>query len=170
MGFKKPSRAAPVRLGPYQAEPQRGNGQFLAAKVLGGAVVAGVAIGFLSSNAGSLQRASRAGDVAVSEGWRSRASASTSEPGRAAVAGNGAMPVIAGSSSRLSAYQPRRQERSSPASPFRKHRPVPGVYYSGCNEARAAGVAPIYAGEPGYRPEMDGDGDGIACEPHRGLR
>jgi hypothetical protein len=24
------------------------------------------------------------------------------------------------------------------------------------------------AGEPGYRPEMDGDGDGIACEPWRG--
>ncbi|THD38349.1 MAG: excalibur calcium-binding domain-containing protein [Sphingomonas sp.] len=41
------------------------------------------------------------------------------------------------------------------------------VYYAGCNEARAAGAAPIYRGSPGYRPEMDGDGDGIACEPHR---
>jgi hypothetical protein len=41
------------------------------------------------------------------------------------------------------------------------------VYYRGCNEARAAGVAPIYRGQPGYRPGMDGDGDGIACEPHR---
>ncbi|HEY0313371.1 MAG TPA: excalibur calcium-binding domain-containing protein [Allosphingosinicella sp.] len=41
------------------------------------------------------------------------------------------------------------------------------VYYSGCNAARAAGAAPIYAGQPGYRPEMDGDGDGIACEPRR---
>lgn len=40
------------------------------------------------------------------------------------------------------------------------------VYYSGCNEARAAGVAPIYAGEPGYRSEMDGNSDGIACEPY----
>lgn len=40
------------------------------------------------------------------------------------------------------------------------------VYYPGCNAARAAGVAPIYAGSPGYRPEMDGDGDGIACEWH----
>ena len=38
--------------------------------------------------------------------------------------------------------------------------------YSGCNEVRAAGKAPIYAGQPGYRAEMDGDGDGIACEPH----
>jgi hypothetical protein len=42
------------------------------------------------------------------------------------------------------------------------------VYYSGCNAVRAAGAAPLHLGEPGYREEMDGDGDGIACEPHRG--
>ncbi len=41
------------------------------------------------------------------------------------------------------------------------------VRYSGCNEVRAAGKAPLYEGDPGYRPEMDGDGDGIACEPIR---
>jgi len=41
------------------------------------------------------------------------------------------------------------------------------IYYSGCNEARSAGAAPIHRGQPGYRLEMDGDGDGIACEPHR---
>ena len=41
------------------------------------------------------------------------------------------------------------------------------VYYRGCNDARAAGAAPIYAGQPGYRREMDGDNDGIACEPYR---
>ncbi len=41
------------------------------------------------------------------------------------------------------------------------------VYYSGCNAVRAAGAAPLRRGEPGYRPEMDGDNDGIACEPHR---
>jgi hypothetical protein len=40
------------------------------------------------------------------------------------------------------------------------------VYYSGCREARAAGAAPMYRGDPGYRPEMDGDNDGIACEPY----
>ena len=27
------------------------------------------------------------------------------------------------------------------------------------------GKAPLYAGQPGYREDMDGDGDGIACEP-----
>lgn len=41
------------------------------------------------------------------------------------------------------------------------------ISYSGCNEVRAAGRAPIMSGEPGYRDEMDGDGDGIACEPYR---
>jgi Excalibur calcium-binding domain len=41
------------------------------------------------------------------------------------------------------------------------------VHYSGCKEVRALGKAPLYAGEPGYSEDMDGDGDGIACEPHR---
>lgn len=38
------------------------------------------------------------------------------------------------------------------------------VFYPGCDEARIAGAAPIYAGDAGYRSGMDGDGDGIACE------
>jgi hypothetical protein len=41
------------------------------------------------------------------------------------------------------------------------------VFYAGCNDARAQGKAPILAGQPGYRGEMDGDGDGVACEPYR---
>jgi hypothetical protein len=41
------------------------------------------------------------------------------------------------------------------------------VYYPNCAAARAAGVAPIMIGQPGYRPELDADGDGIACEPYR---
>lgn len=44
------------------------------------------------------------------------------------------------------------------------------VYYRNCAEARAAGAAPIYRGQPGYRVEMDGDGDGIACEPYRARK
>lgn len=42
------------------------------------------------------------------------------------------------------------------------------VDYAGCEEVRAAGKAPLHAGQPGYRPGMDGDGDGVACEPYRG--
>ncbi len=44
-------------------------------------------------------------------------------------------------------------------------RAVPkSVYYKNCTAARAAGAAPIYRGEPGYRPALDRDNDGIACE------
>jgi hypothetical protein len=38
------------------------------------------------------------------------------------------------------------------------------VYYPNCKAACAAGVAPIYQGQPGYRPGLDRDGDGIARE------
>ncbi|WP_066793611.1 excalibur calcium-binding domain-containing protein [Sphingomonas soli] len=41
------------------------------------------------------------------------------------------------------------------------------AYYRNCDAARAAGAAPIYRGQPGYREAMDGDLDGIACEPYR---
>ena len=43
-------------------------------------------------------------------------------------------------------------------------------YYANCAEARRAGVAPIYSWQPGYRSEMDGDDDGIACEPYHPAR
>lgn len=47
--------------------------------------------------------------------------------------------------------------------------PAPAeLYFRNCKEAWAAGAAPLRRGQPGYRPEMDGDRDGIACEPYRG--
>ena len=39
-----------------------------------------------------------------------------------------------------------------------------GGYYKNCAAARAAGAAPLYRGQSGYRSELDRDGDGIACE------
>ena len=51
---------------------------------------------------------------------------------------------------------------------LRARSPAEGDYWSGCNEARLAGSAPIYRGEPGYREGLDGDYDGVACEPYRG--
>ncbi|WP_225983829.1 excalibur calcium-binding domain-containing protein [Epidermidibacterium keratini] len=38
------------------------------------------------------------------------------------------------------------------------------AYYANCSEAKAAGAAPLYAGDPGYRAGLDRDGDGVACE------
>ncbi|RPE33438.1 excalibur calcium-binding domain-containing protein [Kitasatospora cineracea] len=37
-------------------------------------------------------------------------------------------------------------------------------YYRNCAAAKAAGAAPLHRGEPGYRLELDRDGDGVACE------
>ncbi|MEV0114123.1 excalibur calcium-binding domain-containing protein [Streptomyces sp. NPDC050844] len=39
-------------------------------------------------------------------------------------------------------------------------------YYENCDEARAAGAAPLHVGDPGYAPHLDRDGDGVACEPY----
>lgn len=38
------------------------------------------------------------------------------------------------------------------------------AYYANCAAARAAGAAPLYIGDPGYRSKLDGDSDGVACE------
>lgn len=62
----------------------------------------------------------------------------------------------------LSRPEPRRFAQSAPE-PTRY-----GQRYRSCREARAAGAAPMYRGQPGYSPALDGDGDGIACEPYRG--
>lgn len=40
--------------------------------------------------------------------------------------------------------------------------------FRNCAAARAAGAAPLYRGQPGYGAHMDGDGDGVACEPYHG--
>lgn len=38
------------------------------------------------------------------------------------------------------------------------------TYYANCAAARAAGAAPVRYGDPGYRPGLDRDGDGVGCE------
>lgn len=38
------------------------------------------------------------------------------------------------------------------------------TYFGSCKDAKAAGAAPIYEGQPGYRPQLDRDRDGIACD------
>ena len=51
-----------------------------------------------------------------------------------------------------------------------KAAPAPGLptYYRTCAAAVAAGVAPIPVGRPGYRAALDGNADGVACEPYQG--
>ena len=42
--------------------------------------------------------------------------------------------------------------------------PSATVAFADCAAAKAAGAAPIRRGHPGYRPALDRDGDGIACD------
>ena len=43
--------------------------------------------------------------------------------------------------------------------------PTPtAVFYQNCTAVRAAGAAPIRAGDPGWQTKFDGDGDGVGCE------
>ncbi|KAF0845985.1 excalibur calcium-binding domain-containing protein [Nocardia caishijiensis] len=38
-----------------------------------------------------------------------------------------------------------------------------GGAFRSCEEAMAAGRAPLFRGEAGYSPHLDPDGDGLAC-------
>src|SRR3546814_1979448 len=40
---------------------------------------------------------------------------------------------------------------------MRERAPQEGDYWRQCDDARAAGTAPVYRGEPGYRDGLDGD-------------
>ena len=115
MGFRKPFRAPPARLGRYYRARQQRAARQRAAKWLALAASAGLVFGLASVP--SLRAEIVDGALALADG------------------------------------------RSRP--------PQPGDSWAGCDQARAAGTAPIYHGEPGYRRGMDGDGDGIACEPYR---
>ena len=123
MSFKKPFRAAPVRLGIYHRALERRRQIMSVVKIFAVAIFGGATLGggmALYQRGGFSPVTAYAHQFAVSRGFA------------------------------------------------RQHEPQPGDYWPGCDAARAAGVAPLYLGEPGYRPQMDGDNDGIACEPYRG--
>jgi hypothetical protein len=42
--------------------------------------------------------------------------------------------------------------------------------YEDCNQARADGRSSIPYTDPAYQPELDLDGDGLACEPSKSHR
>ena len=57
-----------------------------------------------------------------------------------------------------------RADAAAAAAAANQAAPPSNVYYANCDAARAAGAAPVYAGDPGYAPHLDRDGDGIGCE------
>lgn len=54
------------------------------------------------------------------------------------------------------AQQPAQQAPAAPA--------PAAAYYGSCADAKAAGAAPLYSGQAGYRAGLDRDKDGVACE------
>jgi hypothetical protein len=52
----------------------------------------------------------------------------------------------------------------APAAPVAPAPAPAAVSYANCTAARAAGAAPIYAGQPGYGTHLDRDRDGIGCD------
>ncbi len=55
--------------------------------------------------------------------------------------------------------------RGSGGSPPPVQRAMSGdIYFPNCASARAAGAAPVRAGQPGYGRHLDRDGDGKGCE------
>lgn len=55
------------------------------------------------------------------------------------------------------------EEEPAPPAPAPKPAPAP-VRFSSCKQAREAGAAPLYRGDPGYSSNLDRDNDGVACE------
>ncbi len=68
-----------------------------------------------------------------------------------------------------------KSQRARPTPPLGTAEPDPGDEsgqsqppdsgpFANCDDARAAGAAPVHRGEPGYAPNLDRDNDGIGCD------
>jgi hypothetical protein len=156
MSFRKSFRAVPLREGAhYAAQRRKRRRERNALQLLIGAVLA-AAVG-LGSQLLPSDRENSAGQQASD---------------MAAVADTVPyVPQPLMSAAELDAQQPSAANARPSVSP-RAIAPVAASAWSyrNCREARAAGAAPLYAGQPGYGPHMDGDGDGVACEPYMGAR
>lgn len=94
-------------------------------------------------------------DAAASASASAAASASASAA--AASASAAAEAAASAAAEQPAQEQPAQEPQSEPEEQAR-------TYYANCTEAKAAGAAPLYRGEPGYRDKLDRDHDGIACE------
>jgi len=138
--------------------------------------MAGVGVALLSVVAGSLMIGTNDSDSGsvepvrvVSTTVRSSVPATPSAPTRAVM-----QPLSGAQSSSVATtaptYMPPPPVYTPAYTPPPVYTPAPApapqssAYYKNCAAARAAGAAPLYIGEPGYRSKLDADGDGVACE------
>ena len=61
-------------------------------------------------------------------------------------------------------YHCHRGPSSTPSRALRAVRSSSTREFANCSQARAAGAAPVRAGDPGYGRHLDRDGDGVGCE------
>ena len=61
-------------------------------------------------------------------------------------------------------YHCHRGPASSPSRALRAVSSSSRSEFANCSQARAAGAAPVHAGDPGYGRHLDRDGDGVGCE------
>jgi hypothetical protein len=66
--------------------------------------------------------------------------------------------VVVSSHAATPSYQASQSFMAAPA------QSAASTYYANCAAARAAGAAPVRAGQPGYSRKLDRDGDGVGCE------
>ncbi|MCA0144995.1 excalibur calcium-binding domain-containing protein [Blastococcus sp. LR1] len=69
----------------------------------------------------------------------------------------------------LEGLVPEAPEQPQPAPPAVQPVAQPAVHYANCDDARARGAAPVYAGQAGYAAHLDNDGDGVGCEQEVAL-
>ncbi|MHA7301976.1 excalibur calcium-binding domain-containing protein [Pseudarthrobacter sp. MDT1-22] len=76
-----------------------------------------------------------------------------------------AQQVAAQKAAEAAAQQAAQQAVVKPAPVVQAPAPAPAAaYFGSCAEAKAAGAAPLFAGQAGYRAALDRDKDGVACE------
>lgn len=158
MSFKKPFRAVPIRPGPNYRPQRKRSAHVGPMKVLGGAVGLGLLAAIVAQVV--VPAAPEASPDGLSVEVEDQASLLPQplvyDRGMSAQELDAQQPSAGGLPGRASVRAPSAVASASSWS------------YRNCAQARAAGAAPIRRGEPGYGAHMDGDGDGVACEPYRG--
>ena len=102
----------------------------------------------------------------ATEEGEARLAAQTAElDGRSAALDQREQELVAREASAAQAQQAVTRPAPAASVPAAPAAPAPtSTYFKNCDAARAAGAAPVRAGDPGYAGHLDRDGDGIGCE------
>lgn len=113
-----------------------------------------------NSNPHQYQSQYRAAQTSARENGRGLWSTSTCSGNTTAPQAQQAAPAPASTPAPQPAPQPQAVAPAPQPAPVQSS----GGAFPNCRAAWAAGAAPVYAGQPGYGPHLDRDGDGVGCE------